>query len=43
MAWLNPKGEREHKLRREIDKQTHSLTMGMKKRLNVSKLHRLSI
>ncbi|KAI8137184.1 ATP-utilizing chromatin assembly and remodelling N-terminal-domain-containing protein [Fennellomyces sp. T-0311] len=34
MAWLNPKGEREHKLRREFDKQAHNLAMGMKKRMN---------
>ncbi|KAI9314873.1 ATP-utilizing chromatin assembly and remodelling N-terminal-domain-containing protein [Dichotomocladium elegans] len=32
LAWLSPKGIREHRLRKEIEKHLHSLMMGMKKR-----------
>ncbi|KAI9265050.1 ATP-utilizing chromatin assembly and remodelling N-terminal-domain-containing protein [Phascolomyces articulosus] len=33
LAWLNPKGEREHKLKKELHKQQHNLMLGMKKRI----------
>ncbi|KAI9486439.1 MAG: ATP-utilizing chromatin assembly and remodelling N-terminal-domain-containing protein [Benjaminiella poitrasii] len=32
LEWLNPKGVREFRLKREIEKQLHNLTNGMKKR-----------
>ncbi|KAI9013772.1 ATP-utilizing chromatin assembly and remodelling N-terminal-domain-containing protein [Phycomyces nitens] len=34
LAWLNPKGIREYRLKRELEKHIHSLTAGMKKRSN---------
>ncbi|KAI9479531.1 ATP-utilizing chromatin assembly and remodelling N-terminal-domain-containing protein [Zychaea mexicana] len=33
LAWLNPKGEREHRLIRELNKHAHNLANGMKKRM----------
>ncbi|KAI7869325.1 ATP-utilizing chromatin assembly and remodelling N-terminal-domain-containing protein [Spinellus fusiger] len=36
LEWLNPKGIRESKLKRELEKHVYSLTIGMKKRYNVS-------
>ncbi|KAG2217309.1 hypothetical protein INT45_013005, partial [Circinella minor] len=33
LAWLNPKGEREHKLKKELTKHSHDLALGMKKRI----------
>ncbi|CEP08391.1 hypothetical protein [Parasitella parasitica] len=33
IEWLNPKGIREFRLRRELEKQMHNLTLGMKKRV----------
>ncbi|KAI8373223.1 ATP-utilizing chromatin assembly and remodelling N-terminal-domain-containing protein [Radiomyces spectabilis] len=32
LDWLNPKGIREYRLKRELEKHVHSLTIGMKKR-----------
>ncbi|OAD79541.1 DDT transcription factor [Phycomyces blakesleeanus NRRL 1555(-)] len=34
LAWLNPKGIREYRLKRELEKHIYSLTAGMKKRNN---------
>lgn len=36
LEWLNPKGIREFRLKREIEKQLTNLTNGMKKRVSVS-------
>ncbi|KAI7880498.1 ATP-utilizing chromatin assembly and remodelling N-terminal-domain-containing protein [Mucor mucedo] len=33
LEWLNPKGIREFRLKRELEKQIHNLTNGMKKRV----------
>ncbi|KAF7732000.1 hypothetical protein EC973_007105 [Apophysomyces ossiformis] len=34
MDWLNPKGVREYRLKRELEKHMHSLITGMKKRVS---------
>lgn len=34
--WLNPKGLREYRLKRELEKQYQNIVNGMKKRVSVS-------